>query len=51
MVASHYATTDIVCGVFNTCFSLCCYSLEEVGEAQHLDNTIEEDDRVYHARQ
>ena len=39
-----------MCGAFNTWFSSCCYSLVEVSEAQHLDNAIEEEDHVYHAR-
>jgi hypothetical protein len=49
-VTIRYATDNIVRGAFNTWFSSCRYSLEEVREAQHLDNAIEEDDHVYHAR-
>jgi hypothetical protein len=49
-VTIRYVTDNIVHGAFDTWFSSCCYSLEEVREAQHLDNAIEEDDHVYHAR-
>jgi len=35
---------------FNICLSSCCFSLEEVGEAQRLDNAMEDDEVVYHAQ-
>jgi chemotaxis regulatin CheY-phosphate phosphatase CheZ len=47
--AIHDATDDAVHGVFNTWFSLYRSSLDEVEEAQRLDNAVKEDDRVYHA--
>jgi len=47
--AIHDATNDAVRGVFNTWFLLYRSSLDEVEEAQHLDNAVEEDDNVYHA--
>ena len=49
MAAIHDAIDNAACGVFNTWFSLYHSSLDEVVEAQHLDNTIEKDGRVYHA--
>jgi len=44
------ATDDAVRGAFNTWFSLCCSSLDEVGKTWHLDSAIEKDDHVYHVR-
>lgn len=43
-------TDDVVHDNFNTQFSSCRSSFDEVGEAQCLDNVIEEDRVVYHAR-
>jgi hypothetical protein len=43
----HDETDDDVHNVFNTWFSSCCSSLDEVVEAHHFDNTVEEDDRVH----
>ncbi|KAJ6966297.1 hypothetical protein NC652_003997 [Populus alba x Populus x berolinensis] len=45
-----YAIDDIVCDGFNTWFSLCCSSIDELRKAQPLDNIIKKDGRVYHAR-
>jgi hypothetical protein len=45
-VAVRNATDDVVCDAFNTRFSLCHFSLDEIGEAQHLDNAIEKDEVV-----
>jgi hypothetical protein len=42
-------TDDVVRDKFNTRFSSCHSSFDEVGEAQCLDNVIEEDKVVYHA--
>jgi hypothetical protein len=35
-----------MCGAFNTWLSSSLSSLDEVGEAQRLDNTIKEDNHV-----
>jgi len=40
----------MLCNAFNTWFSSCCSSLDEVREAEHLENAIKEDEVVYHAR-
>jgi hypothetical protein len=40
------ATDNVVRGAFNTWFPLSRSSLDEVREAQCLDNTIKEDNRV-----
>jgi len=40
------ATDNVVRGAFNTWFPSSRSSLDEVGEAQRLDNTIKEDNRV-----
>jgi hypothetical protein len=50
MTAVCDATDNVVRDAFNTWFSSCCSSLDEVREAQRLDNALEEDDHVYHAR-
>jgi hypothetical protein len=43
-------TDDVMHDKFNTRFSSCRSSFDEVGEAQCLANVIEEDRVVYHAR-
>jgi hypothetical protein len=43
-------TGDVVRGTFNTWFSLCHSSLDEVGETERLDSAIKEDDHVYNVR-
>jgi uncharacterized protein involved in tolerance to divalent cations len=43
----HDATDDVVHNVFNTWFSSCRSSLDEVVEAYHFNNKVEEDDRVH----
>jgi hypothetical protein len=48
-IAVRNATDDVVCDAFNTRFLLCYFSLDEIGEAQHLDNAIEKDEVVYDA--
>jgi hypothetical protein len=50
MTAVCDATDNVVRDAFNTWFSSCCSSLDEVREAQCLDNALEEDDHVYHVQ-
>ncbi|KAJ6907730.1 hypothetical protein NC651_018230 [Populus alba x Populus x berolinensis] len=42
---------DAVRDTFNIWFLSCHCSLAEVGEAQHLDNAIKKNYRIYHVRQ
>jgi hypothetical protein len=50
MTAICDATGNVVRDAFNTWFSSCCSSLDEVREAQRLDNALKEDDHVYHVQ-
>jgi len=50
MTAVCDATDNVVRDAFNNWFSSCCSSLDEVREAQCLDNALEEDDHVYHVQ-
>jgi len=43
------AIDDVVRDIFNTWFSSCHSSLDEVGGAQCLDDAIEENDCIYRA--
>ena len=42
---------NILSDTFNTWFSSRHSSLDEVGGAKYLDDAIEKDDCIYHARQ
>jgi hypothetical protein len=50
VVAVRDTTDDVVHNTFNTWFFLCCSSLDDVREAERLDNAIEENEVVYHTR-
>jgi hypothetical protein len=50
VVAVRDTTDDVMHNTFNTWFFLCCSSLDDVGEAERLDNAIEDNEVVYHTR-
>jgi len=51
MLYIYMMSFNILGGTFNTWFSSRHSSLDEVGGAQCLDDAIEKDDCIYHARQ